>query len=122
MGHFFSKYLFFCFFCQKNISIFLEGKTKELNAILYISINSPLTVYAQFANVFMKKWSLNNFSKKKFFQKNFFFKNILFDEKILKLIIHNEHEILNSLYIMRKLTITDCLCTGWVVLWRGKED
>ena len=72
MGHFFSKYLFFCFFHQKNISIFLEAKTKELNAILYISINSPLTINAKFANLFMKKWSLNIFWKKKFFSKIFF--------------------------------------------------
>ena len=67
---FFQNIYFFCFFHQKNISIFLEAKTKELNAILYISINSPLTVYAQFANVFMKKMVLKFFLKKEI--KNFF--------------------------------------------------
>ena len=101
MGHFFSKYHFFCFFHQKNISIFLEAKTKELNAILYISINSPLTINAKFANVFMKKWSLNIFLKKK---KNFnFFFSIflLFYENILKANNPNEHEILNLLYLKK---------------------
>ena len=67
------------YFSEKN-PLFIKTKAKVLKAILYKCIYCPLTVYAKIAKVFMKKGTLNNFSKISNFSKkqkkskNIFFK------------------------------------------------
>ena len=108
-----SRQFIFCqnifFFWQKKISHFLDAISKYLNAILYISNNSPLTVHIQFAHVLTKKWSLNIFSK--YFFWIFFYYNILEanNPKWVCYIIFTK---------LRNLIITDCPYTitgrvGW---------